>query len=180
MKICISCKKEKELDCFYKHKQMKDGHLNKCKECCKTQSWERQKEKRKNNDWLESEKERGRKRYYRLGYKNKYTPKPEKRKDVYKKYKQKYPEKHKAKQASNNIISPNGLVKHHWSYKSEHYKDVIFLKPKDHYKLHRYLKYDEREFQFIDKEGILLDSKTKHLEYLTKLKINYATRQTGL
>jgi hypothetical protein len=33
MKNCIKCKEVKSLDSFHKHKQMKDGHLNKCAVC---------------------------------------------------------------------------------------------------------------------------------------------------
>lgn len=35
MKKCIKCKKDKSIPHYYKHKHMSDGHLNKCKECCK-------------------------------------------------------------------------------------------------------------------------------------------------
>lgn len=35
MKICFVCGTSKELTEFYLHKGMKDGHLGKCKSCCK-------------------------------------------------------------------------------------------------------------------------------------------------
>lgn len=38
MKSCIACGKRKSIGHFYAHPRMADGHLNKCKECCKTQA----------------------------------------------------------------------------------------------------------------------------------------------
>jgi hypothetical protein len=34
-KVCIRCEEHKPIDDFHRHKQMRDGYLNKCKDCCR-------------------------------------------------------------------------------------------------------------------------------------------------
>lgn len=55
-KICFKCGKEKILDDFYKHSQMADGHVNKCKECNKADVQENYDKNRLH--YVEYEKER--------------------------------------------------------------------------------------------------------------------------
>ena len=44
-KICFKCGEEKSLSSFYKHPMMKDGRVNKCKECNKLDVTENRKNK---------------------------------------------------------------------------------------------------------------------------------------
>ncbi len=67
-KVCFRCNVEQPITEYYKHKQMADGHLNKCKVCTKNDSVKRHHEKNQNPEWVESERKRSKEKYHRLNY----------------------------------------------------------------------------------------------------------------
>lgn len=174
-KICFKCNIDKPLSEYYKHPQMADGHLNKCKSCTKKDSNDNFNLKLQTDPTFhEKEKIRGRKKYHRLEYKGKYKPSPENKRQTILKYKNKYPEKQLAKNATQRIKVENGLEKHHWSYNQEHWLDFIPLSISHHNKVHRYTIYDQERMMFrttvtfplFPDSGCLLDTKENYLNYI--------------
>ena len=167
-KKCFKCGKVKPLTDFYKHKKMADGHLNKCKTCTIKDSENQRQLNLKKDGWHEKEKARHRDKYYRLNYKEKHKPNSDNKKIYLSNYYNKFPEKLRAKTKSTSL-KKEGYEKHHWNYKEGFEKDVIWLKREDHYKLHRYLKYNKQNMVYQTMDGVLLDTKNKHYEYFLKI-----------
>jgi hypothetical protein len=165
-KKCFKCKRLLPLSEFYKHPAMGDGHLNKCKDCSRQDAKERAARLMMDEGWVASEKERGRKKYHRLGYREKHKVTFEQKKVIMNTYKARFPEKCAAKSKCSHIHPPEGAHKHHWSYNPEHYKDVLFLSIKDHYTAHRYIIYDQERMMYRNTNGVLLDTKEKHESYV--------------
>lgn len=170
MKKCFKCNIDKPLSDYYKHKHMLDGHLNKCKECTRKDVNKRLEILRSDDDWVYKERERGREKYHRLNYYEKYAQnrKGSRKMKATRKFREEYPEKYKAYIKTNRMKRESGSVLHHWSYRDEHHTDVIPLPHHVHYDLHRSISYDKYHKMFRDKNGILLSSKDMHINFITQ------------
>lgn len=173
-KKCFKCENILPLDEFYKHPKTSDGYLNKCKVCTKNDVKKNEERLRQDPEWVAKERKRGRDKYYRLEYKDLYKPTPEKKKEIIKRYNQKFPEKALARKYTEIFLTKDcSLHLHHWSYNQEDWLDVIELSVHDHHFLHRYIVYDQERMMYRDLDGVLLDSKEKHIEYFEKCKTKY-------
>lgn len=178
MKKCINCGDIKPIDQYYRHKQMKDGFLNKCKECCKTQSKESYCKLKENPSWLAKERLRGRVK----ARKYKYNTSSESRTRANKKYAQINKEKRNASNAVRcKIDVPNGYEAHHWSYNKDHYTDVFFLKSTLHQFIHRFMIYDrELKMYRVKNSGLVLDTKQKHGRFIDSLLVVFEMEQEAM
>lgn len=174
-KKCIKCNNIKSLDQYYRHIQMSDGHLNKCKECTKLDSLKRYNTIISDPEHLEKERKRHRLKYHRLHDKwNKSN------KDHREKWNKKFPEKIKAKNICRKVPMDDGYQRHHWSYNKEHLINVIKVKSSEHKFYHRFLNYDQKQMMYRTicefdgfPAGLLLDSKEIHIMYMQFCKVNF-------
>ena len=171
-KVCNICLSEKELKDFYTNKGMADGYQNRCIDCTKIKTKERLERINKDPELREKEKQRHRDKYHRLGYRDVHKPTHDMKKEAISNNRSKYPEKYLAKNSSQRIEITKGNHRHHWSYNKEHWKDIIELSVLDHNKAHRYMIYDQERMMYRTLDGVLLDTRESHLEYIESLKNN--------
>ena len=146
-KVCIHCKEEKALSEYYKNNVMCGGYFNACKICLKIQQQNRY------NSNIEKERERGREKYARLGYR--FTQKS------------RHPESKQTSKYFKEIgVNLEKKEIHHWNYNRD--KDVFLLHPRAHKLVHKYLDFDEKSNMFKNKEGILIDNKKMHYDLMIK------------
>lgn len=163
-KVCFRCNTMRPLNSYYKHPRMGDGLLGKCKSCTKEDTKKQTEINTSTPEGLEKERERHRGKYHRLGYKELQKEwdenKPWKNSSVYKGLRKKYYKK-----------LDKSFELHHWNYNDEYLTDVFILNIKDHKNLHNNLLLDVEKRVFYLEEGVYLDTREKHENYIKQLSI---------
>jgi len=157
MKTCFKCQKTLPLSEFYKHPQMGDGHLGKCKSCTKKDTADRVALKSATDlEWVLSERERHRQKSVRQRLEGRLKITLPARRLALLKHAAKYPEKTLARQITRNAIRDGKLLRkpcekcgkkaqaHHDDYLKP--LQVRWLCPKHHAEHHR----NEREAKIIE------------------------------
>ena len=115
------------------------AHIVKCKFCNIEDSKKREAHLKSTEEGLEKERERHRDKYFRLGYREKHKPSPDKRKQARDRSIKKYPEKHKAKNMCKRItrVFKNNHFQRSYRYLPFHHSknDVCSLSPITHHHL---------------------------------------------
>lgn len=139
---------------------MGDGHLNKCKDCTKKDAHNRWKEKSKDPEWIEKERARGREKFQRLGYRDKY--KPTSLRNI-------------LPNAYGNVerkLRQHGFVKkgyefHHWNYNI--LNSVFQVSRKAHKCLHRHLTFNRQDKYCYTEDGTRLVSERQAEDYFNSI-----------
>ena len=169
-KRCFRCGRLLPLSEFYKHKQMADGHLNKCKECTKNDASKNYSKKSQDEMWMEKERARSREKYHRLGY---YKKGSGGNMTTLNKI-----EGTTSKRLRNKGYDTNGKEAHHWNYNEP--KSVLLMSRKAHRRLHRYIVVNSEDKFCYTLEGEKLDTLEKSIEYYRSILAKYNDIDTNI
>lgn len=146
-KSCNTCGEVKPMNSFYKHKSKVDGRENSCKVCkCKAVA-DRYTVVMSTPELHESKKLVENRRYHASMRNN--------------------PDKLKARAATRRLTRTfAGSEFHHFSYRPEHYKEVLELTNAQHKLLHNFIEYDSELMMYRNLAGTVLDTLQSHQDLL--------------
>lgn len=164
-KKCFKCGRVLPLDEFYKHPQMRDGHLNKCKDCAKKDMHLQHIRNFKNPEIVEKERARGREKYLRLGYVNRITETSKEKSHAYSRLR----DCRAFYERRGENFAP-GVELHHWNYNLIH--DVIVIPRRLHHRLHTIIRFEKSEGLYYNGDN-KLDTLEKHMEVIKSVCSEY-------
>ena len=139
---------------------MADGHLNKCKECTKKDVHEHYEIVSQDEEWMESERQRGREKYHRLGYKDIYEHKS-------------YSNNSTCKNLNRNNrkkFDLEGKELHHWNYNL--LNSFFILSKKAHKRIHKYIYVNEEDkYVYLKSDNTKIENEQMAIEITKKILI---------
>ena len=164
-KRCFKCGKLLPLSSFYKHSRMADGHLNKCKECAKKDAKVNYDKNSLDEDWLEKQRIRGREKFKRLGYLNRF------RKTV----SICSEESNISRKLRVRGYNTRGKEAHHWNYNFPN--SVFLLSRKAHRRIHLHLSVNYDDKFCYTEEGRRIETESEAIEYFRKILEKYGLKE---